>query len=69
LKGETIPLLARILSVANAFDAMTSDRVYQRRMEEKDAVEELKKNKGSQFDPKIVDALVKKVEKSLKKKK
>jgi len=69
LKGETIPLLARILSVANAFDAMTSDRVYQRRMEEKDAVEELKKNKGSQFDPKIVDALVKKIEKSLKKKK
>jgi len=35
LKGETIPLLARILSVANAFDAMTSDRVYQHRMEEK----------------------------------
>jgi len=55
LKGEEIPLLSRILSVADAYDAMTSKRIYKEAWEEKVALEELKKNSGSQFDPKIVD--------------
>jgi len=49
-----IPLLARILSVADAFDAMTHDRVYQSKISEKDALIELQDNAGTQFDPEIV---------------
>ena len=55
LSGDNIPLLARILSVADAFDAMTSDRPYRKAMSVKDAIRELIKGKGTQFDPKIVD--------------
>jgi diguanylate cyclase (GGDEF)-like protein/PAS domain S-box-containing protein len=55
IKGEEIPLLARILCIADAFDAMTSERVYKKAWEEERALEELKKNRGTQFDPKIVD--------------
>ena len=55
LSGDNIPLLARILSVADAFDAMTSDRPYRKAMSVKDAIRELIKGKGTQFDPEIVD--------------
>lgn len=59
LVGENIPLMARIVSVADAFDAMTSDRSYRPRFTLIKALQELKKGKGSQFDPKIVDAFIK----------
>lgn len=55
LKGDTIPLLARILILANAFDAMTSDRIYAKRLNKEEAIAELKNNRGTQFDPKLVD--------------
>ncbi|SLM17450.1 Cyclic di-GMP phosphodiesterase response regulator RpfG (fragment) [uncultured spirochete] len=55
LKGEEIPLLARILTVADAYDAMTSKRVYKDAWKREAALEELKKNSGTQFDPKIID--------------
>lgn len=55
LKGNEIPLLSRIISVADAFDAMTSSRPYRKRMSYDKAVAELILNKGSQFDPSIVD--------------
>jgi putative nucleotidyltransferase with HDIG domain len=58
LKGEKIPLGARILAVADAFDAMTSDRPYRRAMSYEQAVAELEAGKGTQFDPKIVDAFL-----------
>lgn len=55
-----IPLIARILAVADSFDAMTSRRPYrQKPMNEDQAIEELKKNKGTQFDPEAVDAFIK----------
>lgn len=54
--GETIPIGARIISIADAFDSMTSDRPYRKGLSYETAVEELKKLSGSQFDPKIVDA-------------
>jgi len=55
LKGEEIPLLARILSLADAFDAMTSARIYKEAWEREKMLEELKNHKGTQFDPKIMD--------------
>lgn len=55
LKGEEIPLISRILSVVDAYDAMTEDRVYRKAMLHEDALEEIKKNSGTQFDPQIVD--------------
>jgi response regulator RpfG family c-di-GMP phosphodiesterase len=55
LKGEEIPLLARILSVADAYDAMMSNRAYRREMPEKEVVSIIRAGRGGQFDPKIAD--------------
>src|SRR6266508_2691649 len=56
LRGEEIPLGARIIFVADAYDAMTSERVYRKPLLPGDALEELEQCSGSQFDPAIVDA-------------
>jgi diguanylate cyclase (GGDEF)-like protein/putative nucleotidyltransferase with HDIG domain len=56
LPGEQIPLGARIIFVADAYDAMTSERIYRRRVSSEQAVAELQRCAGSQFDPEIVDA-------------
>ncbi|MCG2703996.1 MAG: response regulator [Candidatus Omnitrophica bacterium] len=58
LKKDDIPLRARILAVADAFDAMTSDRPYRKSMPIEQAIAELEKNKGIQFDEDVVDAFV-----------
>jgi putative nucleotidyltransferase with HDIG domain len=58
LQGETIPLLARILAVANSYDAMTTERVYQKKLSGRDALEELKRYSGKQFDPKIIEVFI-----------
>jgi HD-GYP domain-containing protein (c-di-GMP phosphodiesterase class II) len=57
LVGEEIPLMARILSIADTFDAMTSQRTYNRRKSFEDAVKEIEKKAGTQFDPRFVDSL------------
>jgi putative nucleotidyltransferase with HDIG domain len=54
LSAEQIPFLARILSVADAYDAMASDRAYRKRMEEALILDILRKGAGTQFDPRIV---------------
>jgi HD-GYP domain-containing protein (c-di-GMP phosphodiesterase class II) len=56
LRGEEIPIGARIIFVADAFDAMTSERVYRKPLSEREALDELERCGGSQFDPAIVDA-------------
>src|SRR5205807_2459866 len=57
LAGDTIPLEARIIFVADSFEAMTSDRPYRPGMDTADAVAELKRCAGTQFDPRIVSVL------------
>ncbi len=57
LGGEEIPLGARIIFVADAYDAMTSDRVYRGRLTDDEAVAELARCSGTQFDPEVVTAL------------
>jgi putative nucleotidyltransferase with HDIG domain len=59
LKGEEIPLLARIVTVADAFDAMTTDRPYRPKMSFKDAVATIEKESSTQFDPRCVAAFLK----------
>ncbi|HHY04780.1 MAG TPA: HD domain-containing protein [Thermoanaerobacterales bacterium] len=57
--GDNIPIGARIMAIADAFDAMTSVRPYQKRKNADEAKKELKKNSGSQFDPHIVKVALK----------
>lgn len=58
LKGSEIPITARITSVTDAYDAMTTNRVYRRALSHKQAIEEVLRNSGTQFDPEIVKVFV-----------
>ncbi len=59
LSGEQIPRNARIIAVADAYHAMTNTRRYRTALSREQAVEELVKNRGTQFDPEVVDAFIK----------
>ena len=58
LKGESIPILSRIIAVADAFDSMTRERPYRMRLDKQAALWEIKSNSGKQFDPSIVNLLL-----------
>jgi len=58
LSGENIPFLSRILSVADSFDAMTTDRPYRKALKTDEAIGELKRNRNIQFDKNVVDAFI-----------
>ena len=58
LVGENIPIEGRVIAVADAFDAMTSNRPYRKALDPSDAIEEIKKCSGTQFDPAVADAIV-----------
>ncbi len=59
LKGEDIPLYGRIIAVADAFDAMTANRVYRKKLSYEKVIDELKRCSGTQFDPKFIEAFLK----------
>jgi len=62
LAGDAIPLISRILMVSDAFDAMTADRPYRKAMSAEAAFEELRRHSGTQFDPQVVEAFLKRFE-------
>ena len=62
LSGEEIPYLARVLTVVDSFDAMTSNRPYNRRKSYEEGIEELRKCSGAQFDPEIAKAFIEVIE-------
>ncbi len=62
LKGEEIPIVDRILAVVDAFDAMTEDRVYRKALPIDVAIEGIRENAGTQFDPNIVDIFLELIE-------
>ncbi len=59
IKGKKIPLIAAIIAVADAYDAMISDRPYRKALSSNRAKKEIKRNKGSQFHPQVVEAFLK----------
>ena len=59
LKGEDISIISRIISVCDAFDVMVNDRIYKKAISKEDAIAEVKRCSGTQFDPKVVEAFLK----------
>ncbi|MBI2846054.1 MAG: HD-GYP domain-containing protein [Chloroflexi bacterium] len=62
LKGKEIPLGARIFSVVDTYDAMTSDRPYRKALSHEEAISEIAENAGTQFDPQVVEAFLRLVD-------
>ncbi len=61
IKGENIPLQSRIIAIADTYDAMVSERSYRDALPEEVAIEELKRNAGSQFDVKLTKVFIEKI--------
>ena len=58
LKGEDIPICARIVCIADSYDAMTSNRVYRSKLKEEEVIAEFESNSGTQFDPELAELFV-----------
>ena len=65
LKGEEIDIGARVIMVADAYDALISGRPYRQAQSQQEAVDEIKRHSGSQFDPRVVEAFLQAIEKGL----
>lgn len=63
IRGEKIPLMARVLCIADCYDSMTADRPYRSAMDGRYAVEEIRKCSGTHFDPGLVEVFLKIFEK------
>ena len=62
LAGDAIPLMSRIITIVDSFDAMTQDRPYQKKISINEAIEEIKNNMGKQFDPQLAQIFIEKVQ-------
>ena len=62
IKGEQIPLEARIMALADVYDALVSERIYKKPYNKKVAIDIIKKGKGTQFDPRLTDLFIKSLE-------
>jgi HD-GYP domain-containing protein (c-di-GMP phosphodiesterase class II) len=58
LSGQDIPVECRILAIIDAYDAMTSDRPYRKAMSNQDAIAEIRRCSGTQFDPELVEKFI-----------
>ena len=58
LTGENIPIISRILTIVDAYDVMSHNRVYKKAVSKKKAIEELKRCSGTQFDPDLVEKFI-----------
>ena len=58
LKGEAIPIIARIINIADSYDVMTHARVYKEPISKEEAIEEIKRCSGTQFDPNIAEIFI-----------
>jgi HD-GYP domain-containing protein (c-di-GMP phosphodiesterase class II) len=65
LKGESIPMAARIISVAGVWDALRTDRPYRPEFSEEDAIQFMREERGRMFDPQVVDAFLRIIESSV----
>ncbi|MDR3593489.1 diguanylate cyclase domain-containing protein [Clostridium sp.] len=65
LKGESIPLVSRIVSIADSYEAMTNNDTYRKPLSKKDSINELKRCAGKQFDPDIVRVFIKYLEETM----
>lgn len=65
LSGKEIPLVARLICIVDAYDAMTSNRIYRDKMTKDEVVEEFKRYRGAQFDPELVDLFLELVEEGI----
>jgi HD-GYP domain-containing protein (c-di-GMP phosphodiesterase class II) len=65
LQGESIPFVSRIISLADSYDAMTSDRPYRKKKTVESALEDIKYNSGRQFDPSLAKAFCAMIEADL----
>ncbi len=63
LSGRSIPKLARVIAIVDAFDVMTHDRVYNTCISAEEAIQELRNNSGQQFDPDIVELFISSIKK------
>ncbi|MBC8059886.1 MAG: HD domain-containing protein, partial [Clostridiaceae bacterium] len=61
LKGQEIPYVSRIITIVDAYDAMTSERSYRSALQMEVVIEELQRNSGIQFDPELVAVFIEKV--------
>ena len=61
LKGEEIPIQARMIAIADAYDAITSNRSYRPARSEEEGIRELLRNSGTQFDPNFVEPFIREV--------
>ncbi|MDD6769314.1 HD-GYP domain-containing protein [Inconstantimicrobium porci] len=57
-KGEAIPIIARIINIADSYDVMTHARVYKEPISKEEAIEEIKRCSGTQFDPNIAEIFI-----------